>query len=183
MLGGIGKVRKPWTEILYRYLLPKAESIIVRDKDSAATAKERSIKGRGDRTKERGENEIKNNVVVYQDFAQEIILRYEGQGPRDKDLGPIPKHQVPVSKSHVSSPYILININRQSVDTENMQKIIAFCGQYPDHKKIFFPCDMNDDKLCFQAIKKYVPGLEMYDRTKHPLTESLSLFYYTDGGI
>ena len=77
MLGGIGKVRKPWTEILYRYLLPKAESIMVRDKDSAATAKERSIKGRGDRTKERGENEIKNNVVVYQDFAQEIIKNAE----------------------------------------------------------------------------------------------------------
>ena len=64
-----------------------------------------------------------------------------------------------------------------------MQKIIAFCGQYPDHKKIFFPCDMNDDKHCFSAIKKHISDLELYDRTKHPLTESLSLFHNADAGI
>lgn len=77
----------------------------------------------------------------------------------------------------------MININKQSVDTENIKKITEFCSQYPNHKKIFFPCDMNDDKLCFSAIKKYVPGLEMYDRTQHTLSESLSLFYHADAGI
>ncbi|MEI6774973.1 MAG: hypothetical protein WCL18_09765 [bacterium] len=176
MLGGIGKVRKPWTEILYRYLLPKAKNIIVRDRDSATTARERSIKGHGDRTKERGENEIHNNVVVYQDFAQEIILRKQEPGTRKQELESIPNSKFQI-------PYILININRQSVDTENMQKIITFCGQYPDHKKIFFPCDMNDDKHCFSSIKKYISDLEMYDRTKHLLTESLSFFHNADAGI
>jgi len=77
----------------------------------------------------------------------------------------------------------MININKQSVDKENVQRIVDFCIHYPDHKKIFFPCDMNDDKHCFQAIKKYVPSLEIYDRTKHSLAESLSLFYYAEGGI
>ncbi|MEI6117996.1 MAG: hypothetical protein WCP92_01750 [bacterium] len=77
----------------------------------------------------------------------------------------------------------MININKQSVNKENIQRVVDFCIHYPDHKKIFFPCDMKDDKLCFQEIKKYVSTLEMYDRTKHSLTESLSLFYYTDGGI
>jgi len=77
----------------------------------------------------------------------------------------------------------LVNINKQSVNKENIQKIIDFCSQYPDHKKLFFPCDMNDDKLCFPIIKKYISDLEMYDRTKNSLSESLSLFYHADGGI
>ncbi|MEI7558008.1 MAG: hypothetical protein WCJ45_04195 [bacterium] len=79
--------------------------------------------------------------------------------------------------------YILININKQSVDKENIQKIIDFCQQYPDQKKIFFPCDMNDDIQCFVPLKKYIPDLEIYDWTIHSLNESLSLFFHADGGI
>lgn len=75
--------------------------------------------------------------------------------------------------SPITGPYILININKQMVNEENMDKINDFCKKYPDHKKIFFPCDMNDDKHCFGAVKKYVPELEIYDRTKHSLTKSL----------
>jgi vesicle coat complex subunit len=77
----------------------------------------------------------------------------------------------------------MININKQSVEKENLQKIIEFCEQYPDHKKIFFPCDMNDDKFCFSTIKKYISDIEMYDWTKHSLMDSLSLFFNADGGI
>lgn len=135
--------------MLYRYLLPKAEKIAVRDRDSLAIAKKFNPE----------------NTILYQDFAQEIIENS--------------KHKAPTSKQK----YIMININKQSVNKENVQRIVDFCIHYPDHKKIFFPCDMKDDKLCFQTIKKYLSDLEMYDRTKHPLTESLSLFYYADGGI
>ncbi|MFA7298609.1 MAG: polysaccharide pyruvyl transferase family protein [Candidatus Absconditabacterales bacterium] len=149
LLGGIGKIRKGCTDILYRYLLPRAEKIVVRDRDSLAIAKKFNP----------------DNTLLHQDFAQEIIENA--------------KHK----SSPIKSKYILININKQSVDKENLQRIVDFCIHYPDHKKIFFPCDMNDDKLCFQAIKKYVPGLEMHDWTKHSLMESLSLFYYADGGI
>lgn len=85
--------------------------------------------------------------------------------------------------SQSTGPYILININKQSVDRYNVDKIVQFCQNYPDHKKLFFPCDMNDDKLCFHTIKKYVPGLEIYDRTKHTLQETLSLFSHADGGV
>ena len=66
---------------------------------------------------------------------------------------------------------------------ENIQKIVDFCRQYPDYKKIFFPCDMNDDINCFSIIKKYISDLENYDWTKHSLQESLSLFFHADGGI
>lgn len=148
-MGGIGKPKKSWTKKLYSYILPKAEKILVRDKDSLEVAKKLNPE----------------NTVLYQDFAQEIVEKI--------------KHKIPT----ITQRYILININKQSVDKKHIHKIITFCSQYPDHKKIFFPCDMNDDQFCFSHIKKYVPGLEMYDWTKKTLEESLSLFYYADGGI
>ena len=164
LLWGIGKMRTSRTEKLYTYLLPKAEKIIVRDRDSYAIVKEIVAKWKG-----QGQKELDNNVVLYQDFAQEIILNTE--------------HRVQNSKWKNTWKYILININRQSVDTENIQKINDFCAKYTDHKKIFFPCDMNDDKHCFSAIKKHISDLELYDRTKHSLIESLSLFFHADGWI
>ncbi len=148
LLGGIGKSKKWRTEILYRQLLPKAEKIVVRDRDSLSIAKK-----------------FNTETVLYEDFAQETIMNVECKIQNTK------------------WKYILININKQSVDRYNIDKIVQFCQNYPDHKKIFFPCDMNDDKLCFGSIKKYISGLEMYDRTKHSLQETLSLFYYADGGV
>jgi polysaccharide pyruvyl transferase WcaK-like protein len=166
LLWGIGKIRKNLTEKLYAYLLPKAEKIVVRDKDSYTIATQEQ----GTRWKEKRARESDNNVVLYHDFAQEII----------QDAESIIKKSKLKTKQ---GKYILININKQSADVENIQKIIDFCAQYPDHEKIYFPCDMNDDKQYFSVIKKYIPWLEIYDRTKHSLLESLSLFYYADGGI
>ena len=160
LLWGIGKIRRKRTEKLYTYLLPKADKIIVRDRDSYAIAKERWTKG-----KVYGQKEMDNNVVLYQDFAQEIIQSTKTKAQKLKQK------------------YILININRQSVDKENVQKIIDFCAQYPDHKKLFFPCDMNDDSHCFVLLKKHISDLEVYDRTKHSLVDALSLFFHADGGI
>lgn len=70
LMGGIGKPRKKRTGKLYEYLLPKAEKIIVRDKDSYEIAKRLNP----------------NSTVLHQDFAQEIIL--QGQGIREKGKGP-----------------------------------------------------------------------------------------------
>ncbi len=149
LLGGIGKMRRTWTEKLYDYLLPKAETIVVRDRDSWEIAK----------------NLNPENIILHQDFAQEIIESA--------------KH----APSKWEFKYILININKRSVNKENIQKIVDFCSLYPDHKKIFFPCDMNDDRQCFSIVKKYVLGIELYDWTKHSLSESLSMFHNADGGV
>jgi len=148
-LGGIGKIYKKRTERLYKHLLPNAEKIVVRDKDSLDIARKLNPE----------------NTVLYEDFAQGIIEKA--------------KH-TPVSPS---SKYILININKKSVNEKNIQKIINFCAQYPINNKIFFPCDMSDDKYCFSIIKTHIPDLKLYDRTKKSLSESLSLFYYADGGV
>jgi hypothetical protein len=105
------------------------------------------------------------NTILHQDFAQETIMNAE------------------LRMQTTKWKYIVININKQSMDRYNIDKITQFCQNYPDHKKIFFPCDMNDDIYCFATIKKYISGLEMYDWTKHSLSESLSLFYHADGWI
>ena len=130
----------------------------MRDRDSYATARKYGEKSKN--------SELNHNVVLYQDFAQETILN---------------ESQVAGHKLQVASPYIMVNINKQSVNIENMEKIVQFCQKYPEHKKIFFPCDMNDDKNCFSIIKEYISDLEFYDRTKHSLSNSLSLFYHSDG--
>ena len=161
LLWWIGKPTKFWTEKLYGYLLPKAEKIIVRDKDSYAIATQ-WLKTNNQMI---WAKDLQNNVVLYHDFAQEII-----QNTKLKTQNSVEK-------------YILININKQAADKKNIQKIIEFCHKYPDHKKIFFPCDMNDDKRCFSIIQKYISDLEMYDWTTHHLSESLSLFYHADGWI
>ena len=177
LLWGIGKISMPWTEKLYKYLLPKAEMIMVRDRESYAIAKER-----GTKDKEHGQKETHNNIILYQDFAQEIILGYKKQGGIE-GMDRLDGKKITSINNQISPPYILININKQSVDPENIQKIVDFCVQYPDHKRIFFPCDMNDDKRCFAAIKKYISDLEMYDRTKHSLSHSLSLLHNAAGGL
>lgn len=170
LLGWIGKIRKSRTEKLYRYLLPKAEKIVVRDSDSYSIAKWISSARSSLPQKGVHAGELDNNVTLYQDFAQEIILlRDEGTGDRNEDKG--------------TSPYILVNINQHSLDEEHIDKIVSFCKHHSNHKKIFFPCDMNDDNKCFWTIKKYISDLELYDWTQHTLSESLSLFYHADWGI
>ena len=163
LLGGIGKPQKPYTQLLYRYLLPKAESIIVRDKDSAILA--RHIVAQG---KSADQQALTDNVYLYQDFAQEILLQYTA-----KDF----------PKAPYATPYLLVNINKQSMTTEYIKQIESFCRDYPNHKKIFFPCDMNDDPHCFDLLKKRIPDLEMYDRTRHSLRDNLWLFRHTQAGI
>lgn len=156
LLGWIGKSRKSRTDLLYRYLLPKAEMIAVRDRESLAIAKKLNP----------------DNTILHQDFAQEIIMNAEFRMQNSEN-----------KKKNSKWKYIMININRQMVNHENIQNIMAFCKQYPDHKKIFFPCDMNDDKHCLSLLKNYISDVEIYDRTKHSLPDTLSLFYYADGGI
>jgi polysaccharide pyruvyl transferase WcaK-like protein len=61
LLGGIGKYKKSRTGILYRYLLPKADKIVVRDRESFVIAKKRNLE----------------NTILHQDFAQETIMNAE----------------------------------------------------------------------------------------------------------
>lgn len=82
-----------------------------------------------------------------------------------------------------SNSNILININSATCTSQNIHKIQLFCQTYPDHKILFFPCDMDDDYYCFDIIKEHIPWIQIYDRTKHPLEETIQLFSNTQAGI
>lgn len=86
-------------------------------------------------------------------------------------------------KDKPSYPYILINLTPRSFWIDSLNKIKKFCNEYPKHKKIFFPCDINDDSQYFTELKKHIPEIDLYNWTKHSLSESLDLFHNSDGGI
>ena len=72
---------------------------------------------------------------------------------------------------------LLINISPKYFNKENLENIKKFIEKYSsDCKKIYFPADINLDKVLFTDIRKIVPDLEIYDRTKHNLQDTIDLF-------
>jgi len=108
------------------------------------------------------------DTVLYEDFSLDVLNKFIETKPL---------------KSILASPYILINLTPRSIGSDSLNKIQNFCDDYPKHKKIYFPCDINDDLQYFVELKKYIPDIELYNRTKHSLTETLELFYNSDWGI
>ncbi len=151
LLWWIWSTKKTFTKYLYNFVIPKAQSIVCREKVSYNASKLYNQK-----------------AVLYQDFSYNILKKFE-----DEFL-----HQ-----SNLDWKYILINITPKSFDPVSLDKIIKFCNKYPDHKKIFFPCDISDDMQYFMQLKKHIKDLDIYNWTKHNLTETLQLFYNSDGGI
>jgi tRNA nucleotidyltransferase/poly(A) polymerase len=67
---------------------------------------------------------------------------------------------------------------------QNIDKIKKYVSSLDDNtKKIFFPADINYDKKYYSELRKIIPELELYDRTKHKLSETINLFQSCDGGI
>lgn len=106
--------------------------------------------------------------VLYEDFSLDVLNTFQKSATR---------------KDTILFPYILINLTPRSQGHDSINKIKKFCDDYPKHKKIFFPCDINDDSQYFIELKNYIPDIELYNRTKHSLSEALDLFYNSDGGI
>ena len=99
------------------------------------------------------------NAISYEDFSKEIF----------KDSS--------ASTLEWQKNNILINISPKYFNKNNIEKIKKFVRKYSsDCKKIFFPADINIDKELFTAIRKNIPNLEIYDRTKHSLKDSIELF-------
>ena len=99
------------------------------------------------------------NAISYEDFSKEIF----------KDSS--------ASTLEWQKNNILINISPKYFNKNNIEKIKKFVWKYSsDCKKIFFPADINIDKELFTAIRKNIPNLEIYDRTKHSLKDSIELF-------
>jgi len=77
----------------------------------------------------------------------------------------------------------LINISPKHFNKKNLNKIKKHISKDKDHKKIFFPADINFDKKYYAELRKIIPNLELYDRTKHSLSETIDLFKSSTGGV
>ena len=100
------------------------------------------------------------NVISYEDFSKQIFQSFSSQ-----------------NSSEWQKDVILINVSPKYFNKKNIEKIKKFVWKYSsDCKKIFFPADINIDKELFTEIRKSIPDLEIYDRTKHSLKDSIELF-------
>ena len=105
-------------------------------------------------------------IKLYEDFSLSVLRKFQDNNSATHD----PRT-------------ILVNINTATCTSHNIHKIQLFCQQYPDHKIIYFPCDMDDDAHCFDLLKACVPQLEFYDWTKYSLQQTIQLFLHTEAGI
>lgn len=153
LLGGIAPARRMRTHFLYRLLLPRASSLILRDKISFDIAHKYNTK-----------------ASLEEDFALSIIRRGQKAYIQEKVL-------------EKKNPYILININQQEFTEKNIEEIRAFCQKYPLHDRYFVPCDQKDDTRCYAKLKKHIPELLHYDWMQHSLQTTLSLYRHADAGI
>jgi polysaccharide pyruvyl transferase WcaK-like protein len=158
LVGWIGTDKKKCTKELYKHLLPRAKKIICREEWSMEITKEYS-----------------NNIVLHSDFSKEILSHVVRNG-RDRSLH--------------TDKFILINVWPKYYTKDSINKIknfvdskIASQAHNDSIKKIFFPADINFDKEFYPKLRKIIPDLEIYDRTKHPLSETLSLFKNCEGWI
>lgn len=156
LVGWIGTDCKRATKKLYSYLLPRTQKIICRESGSVKIVQKYSDK----------------NVFLYEDFSNRVIVLWAVGDVRER----------PLQKSHNTNP-ILINVWPKYFTQINQKKIKDFTQKYSNHKKIFFPADINFDKEFYPKLRKTIPNLEIYDRTKHTLVETLSLFASCEAGI
>jgi len=185
LVGWIGTDKKKYTKKLYKYLLPRAKKIICREEWSVKIAK----------------NYCKNNVVLHEDFSEsslQTVISTETQWSgeislkTERDLSTSPIDRVSSTLDSQESgtvemtnerKTILINVWPKYFTKENIKKIKKYIKKYDKYKKIFFSADINFDKQFYYGLRKSIPDLQIYDRTKHSLSETLDLFKNCEGWI
>ncbi len=110
----------------------------------------------------------KKNVLLYKDFSESVLSSVVRNG-RDRSLH--------------ADKFVLINVWPKYYNNKSIKQIKTFVSKYSKHKKIFFPGDINFDKEFYYELRKIIPDLEIYDRTKHSLWETLNLFKSCSGWI
>ena len=104
-----------------------------------------------------------HDVTLYQDFAESIIQRI-----------PI------IPQDH--PPTFLININPYARNTRHLARIATMVADHPHYQLIYIPCDPEDIPY-YKQLHDLYPGLILWDRTQHTLTEIVDLFAHSSGGV
>ena len=100
------------------------------------------------------------NVVLFQDFSKNVLLSENS-----------------IKWKKESDRYVLINISPKYFTPDNINKIKKFSDKFENkYKKIFFPADINLDKKYYSEVRKLIPDLEIYDWTRHSLSDTINLF-------
>jgi hypothetical protein len=105
----------------------------------------------------RAKKYIKNDskILLHSDFSKDLLLDKNG------------------TKQNKT---ILINISPKYFNKQNLNKIKQYALKYKGYKIIFFPADINLDKQYYPQLRKEISNIEIYDRTKHSLSETIELF-------
>lgn len=200
LIGGVWKITHPKHKKLYKKILPKAQKIILREKDSYKIVCDFLKDELGLPT---------DNVELYQDFSLSILEQslniFQQQEQPNSQASQTKRYQkiksdvtqwaekvVNFLKTWVletqkpiqsQEEYILINITANRTDDETVNKISKFAEEYATTRKFFFPCDIKDDLPLYEALKEKIPDLEIFNRTEYSLIETLHLLYHAKAGI
>ena len=180
LLWWIGTDNKKSTQRLYSYLLPKAQKIICREAVSVKRAKKYSA----------------DNTILFQDFSKEILnvgvdLKSSLRRPQNiilinvgpkyftkTNLNKIKKY-ISVESENSHSRLNQVRKGEEDISRQNKNRK----GEDRNHRFLFFPADINFDKQYYPQLRKEIPNLEIYDRTKHSLVETIELFKSCAGGV
>lgn len=153
LLGWIETPTSWYQKLLYKYILPKAQSIVCRDPQSYATARL-----------------YNTSVKQWHDFAESFwafpVADYKG------------KPELPLQKDS----YILVNLIKSMVKEENFEIIKKFIALYPDADIIYVGCGQ-EDNYYGQWLVWLFPQALVYNWTEHLLSDTLSLFAHASAGI
>jgi polysaccharide pyruvyl transferase WcaK-like protein len=157
LLGGIETPTTVWQKLLYKYLLPKAHSIVCREKASYQTALMYHPKS-----------------VLYQDFAVPLLHAYLHHYKHPRHIAGL------TDKDHPR--YLLINMVPSMATEESFAKIKQCIEQYNDCQLIYVHGGEQDRPYGEWMIGAY-PDTQIYDWTEHSLQDTLTLFAYAQAGI
>lgn len=167
LFGGIETPITKLQKLLYKIILPKAQKIICREKDSYHTSFVYNKK-----------------TILYQDFAVPVIDKFRQKivGHHTQSLtshDPYSLHDV----FHLTSQnYILINMIASMSNEESYLLIEKFITQYPDHRLIYVACADNDREYGMWLMGVY-PDIIMYDWKEYSLAQTLWLFASAKAGV
>lgn len=168
LLGWVWKDTKLRTRMLYKYLLPKAQKTVTREKFSYQHALKYSYK-----------------VEQFQDFSLSVLnaAKKKLESQEHSVFHSLKEKLTQLFGHKEQQKYVLININSYIYNQDSIDKIKKFCDKYSNCKKIYFPCDMEDDLKYFDLLQEEIEDLVMFDWTEHTLLETLKLFWDCEAGL
>lgn len=141
LLWGIGTPKSVLSSRLWKQLVWKAKTVIVREKRSYEVV----LRYRA-----------KEYTTLYHDFAEDVLPTIIGSLPQS-------------SLEQKVSSTALINVNPYIRSQATKKKLIEYATQYS--QAYFFPAEMWVDDRFFSELAAAIPWLTLYDRTAYSLEE------------